>query len=137
MSSGSATGRLFKGPMGWFTLACLLWVFVALGLLIWYFSFDSLKLDLLTIIYLALTILVSPACFLTYWVDKRRAVADKWRVSEKTLHLLGLFCGWPGAQLAQTWLRHKTQKMSFRVVYWLTVLLHLFLIFFGRFYFNR
>ena len=62
---------------------------------------------------------------LTYWVyahDKRQAQAGEWRVSEAQLHLLELLGGWPGAWLAQRWLRHKCAKAGYQVVFWLIVL---------------
>ena len=48
------------------------------------------------------------------------------RVAETSLILLGMFCGWPGAILAQQLLRHKTAKPSFRAVFWMSVLLNVF-----------
>ncbi|MEM6258966.1 MAG: DUF1294 domain-containing protein [Planctomycetota bacterium] len=59
-----------------------------------------------------------------YAWDKRQARRDGWRVPEKRLHLLSLLGGWPGAMIGQRWLRHKSVKTRFRVVFWLTVLLH-------------
>lgn len=41
--------------------------------------------------------------------------------------LLGLAGGWPGAVLAQQWLRHKSSKLSFRWRFHVTVVLHLLL----------
>ncbi len=66
--------------------------------------------------------------FLCYWKDKRAAQAGGWRTPENTLHLLSLLGGWPGAWLAQTYLRHKSQKRPFRLVFWLTVGLNLALL---------
>jgi uncharacterized membrane protein YsdA (DUF1294 family) len=37
---------------------------------------------------------------------------------------LALACGWPGALLAQQWLRHKSAKQEFRAVFWVTVVLN-------------
>jgi heme/copper-type cytochrome/quinol oxidase subunit 3 len=37
---------------------------------------------------------------------------------------LSLVGGWPGALVAQQKLRHKSQKQSFRIVFWITVLLN-------------
>ena len=59
-----------------------------------------------------------------YGWDKRRAIKGGSRVPERTLHLGELLGGWPGALLAQKMFRHKTQKASFRRVFWLIVVLH-------------
>jgi uncharacterized membrane protein YsdA (DUF1294 family) len=40
------------------------------------------------------------------------------------LHLFGLIGGWPGALLAQNFLRHKSKKWSFQVVFWVTAALN-------------
>jgi uncharacterized membrane protein YsdA (DUF1294 family) len=66
----------------------------------------------------------SAACFVVYAFDKSAARAGRWRTSENTLLLMGLACGWPGAVLAQQWLRHKSNKPSFRVRFWATVALN-------------
>ena len=63
--------------------------------------------------------------YVLYAWDKRAAIKQRQRVSEKTLHWLALLGGWPGAWCAQQQLRHKTQKTSFRRVYWGMVLLNL------------
>lgn len=68
---------------------------------------------------------VSIVCFAMYAVDKAAAKAGRWRTSENTLLLLGLACGWPGAMLAQTMLRHKANKPSFKLRFWATVVLNI------------
>jgi uncharacterized membrane protein YsdA (DUF1294 family) len=75
--------------------------------------------------YLAIVIPLSLVAFVAYGFDKRRAQKDGRRVPEKTLHLMALFGGWPGALAGQRVFRHKTQKISFRIVFWLCVVLHL------------
>ena len=62
---------------------------------------------------------------IVYAWDKAAAQAGRWRTSEATLHLLALAGGWPGALLAQHWLRHKSAKRAFRAVFWVTVVLNL------------
>lgn len=70
--------------------------------------------------YLAL----SAATFIAYAADKSAAARGAWRTPESTLHALGAAGGWPGALVAQQFLRHKTTKQSFREVFWTTVLLN-------------
>lgn len=62
--------------------------------------------------------------FVAYFVDKQAARSNAYRISEATLHVLSLAGGWPGALLAQQFLRHKTTKVEFRQVFWATVLLN-------------
>jgi uncharacterized membrane protein YsdA (DUF1294 family) len=66
--------------------------------------------------------LASLACFGAYAMDKSAARSRARRTPERTLLLLGLAGGWPGALLAQRMLRHKTAKTSFQVKFWLTVI---------------
>ncbi|EHA16927.1 DUF1294 domain-containing protein [Halomonas sp. HAL1] len=68
---------------------------------------------------------VSMLAYITYAIDKKSAINNRRRVSEKTLHLLGVVGGWPGAFLAQQRLRHKTQKTAFQATFWLTVVVNL------------
>lgn len=67
---------------------------------------------------------VSLLTFTMYAIDKSAARTGRWRTPEATLHLLALAGGWPGALLAQQWLRHKSAKQSFRAVFWVTVVLN-------------
>ena len=62
--------------------------------------------------------------FMIYEFDKDAAQNGKWRFQETTLQLLALFCGWPGALLAQEKLRHKSKKTDFRIIFWLMVILN-------------
>jgi uncharacterized membrane protein YsdA (DUF1294 family)/cold shock CspA family protein len=69
-------------------------------------------------------LLGSCVAYLAYVFDKAAALKGQWRTPESTLHLFSLVGGWPGAMLAQRTLRHKTQKQSFQVVYWVTVVVN-------------
>ncbi len=75
----------------------------------------------LLIIYFAGSVIT----FATYAFDKSAAQRGAWRTSERTLHLLSLVGGWPGAIFAQQKLRHKSKKQEFRFVFWITVLLNI------------
>ncbi len=78
----------------------------------------------LTIAYVAAVAVTSLMTFAAYGLDKRRARRQGRRIPERTLHLLALLGGWPGALAGQRVFRHKTQKLGFRVVFWLVVVLH-------------
>lgn len=69
-------------------------------------------------------LVVSPATFAAYALDKSAAERRTWRTSESTLHLLALAGGWPGALVAQSRLRHKSKKQPFRTVFRVTVVLN-------------
>jgi uncharacterized membrane protein YsdA (DUF1294 family)/cold shock CspA family protein len=69
-------------------------------------------------------ILLSVLTFVLYAADKRAAQKNRWRTPENTLLLIGLVGGWPGAAVAQQVLRHKTKKLSFRRLFWLTVIVN-------------
>ena len=60
-----------------------------------------------------------------YAKDKAAAQSGAWRTPESTLHLLSALGGWVGAMVAQTYLRHKSQKPEFRVAYYLTVVINM------------
>ena len=66
----------------------------------------------------------SVVSFIVYAADKSAAAKGAWRTRESTLHFLSLAGGWPGALLAQQFLRHKSTKQTFRQVFWATVVLN-------------
>lgn len=63
--------------------------------------------------------------FIMYFRDKSAAEKGRQRTPENTLHLISLGCGWPGALFAQQFLRHKTIKKPFRVIFWVTVVVNI------------
>jgi uncharacterized membrane protein YsdA (DUF1294 family) len=69
-------------------------------------------------IYLALAYLtlINGFAFLTFSVDKRRAIMREWRIPEANLLYLALAGGWLGAKFGQHLLRHKTRKQPFRTL---------------------
>jgi uncharacterized membrane protein YsdA (DUF1294 family)/cold shock CspA family protein len=73
---------------------------------------------------LGLYIVASVLALMAYAIDKSAARNNRWRTKESTLHLFALVGGWPGALLAQRIFKHKSQKQSFREVFWLTVVLN-------------
>lgn len=73
---------------------------------------------------LALYLAASLIAYIAYAIDKSAARNRQRRTPERTLHLLALLGGWPGAMIAQQKLGHKTQKTSFLMVFWGTVVLN-------------
>ena len=76
--------------------------------------------------------------YVLYALDKSAAIGQRRRIAERTLLLWGLCGGWPGAWLAQQTLRHKTRKLPFVLLFWLSVILNLALLVGGlHFYFTQ
>jgi uncharacterized membrane protein YsdA (DUF1294 family) len=69
---------------------------------------------------LLLYMAASLASAVAYAADKSAARTGRWRTAERTLHVLALVGGWPGALIAQRMFRHKSRKRSFRIVFLLT-----------------
>lgn len=74
-------------------------------------------------------VFASMVSFAVFGVDKAKAQASQWRVSEATLHLIELLGGWPGALTAQYYFRHKNAKTSYQIVFWAIVACHLLFVF--------
>lgn len=72
-------------------------------------------------IVVVVVIAASVLSFVFYGFDKYRAKKGGRRIPERTLHILALCGGWPGALAGQKTFRHKTQKTSFRIVFWACV----------------
>ncbi|MEH8018575.1 cold shock and DUF1294 domain-containing protein [Rheinheimera muenzenbergensis] len=70
---------------------------------------------------------LSVVTFMAYWLDKRKAQAKQShkRTPESRLQFMALLGGWPGALLAQSYLRHKSQKRAFLQVFYFAALLNL------------
>lgn len=65
--------------------------------------------------------------FVVFAKDKYAAIKGKWRTPEIGLQLLSLFGGWPGALMARSWFRHKSQKQPFTAVLWLLIVFNVVL----------
>lgn len=59
--------------------------------------------------------------FVLYGIDKRKAVKEQWRISEKTLLLTSFCFGGIGALLGGKVFRHKTQKWYFQMIWYLGI----------------
>ncbi len=105
-SSKSASNGKLRG----FLILCLLIILAV--------AVNQQRLPILfPLIYLLMSVITLSA----YAMDKSAARQGKWRTKESTLQIMSLCGGWPGALIAQNWLRHKSQKVSFRITLWCTV----------------
>lgn len=123
-----ALGKMLHTLRWIFTGAAVLWWVWSAAVLWAAFTRSGNKLGAFLAIYLLLTVVASCVAFVMMMWDKWRAIRVKQRVAESTLLLCSLAGGWPGTQLARMLFRHKTQKVSFRAIYWLIVSLHLLLL---------
>ncbi len=93
-------------------------------------------------------ILASAIAIVLYWWDKRMARKNAApsqnqtsattparkartryrRVPERTLLVVSLLGGWPGAWWASQTFRHKTHKRSFRIQFWIAVAMNVAII---------
>ena len=69
-------------------------------------------------------LVLSAVCFLLYAKDKSAATAKRRRSPESVLLFVGLLGGWPGAIMAQQFLRHTASTASFRSWFWVTVVIN-------------
>lgn len=107
--SGAAPGKFGPVFAALFCVALVAGVFVK-------------KIPLLVAVAYAV---MSVVALFAYVQDKKAAESGEWRTSEGALHAIGLFCGWPGAQLAQRVFRHKWRKREFQITYWGTVVINI------------
>lgn len=97
-----------------FTISVLFLMFVAVSVLVGQLPF----------VVLGIYLVASAVSFWVYAQDKAAAKRAGWRTRENTLHVLSLLGGWPGAFVAQRWLRHKSKKVSFQIAFWVTVVVN-------------
>lgn len=81
----------------------------------------DVRLSHIVLLYLV----ASLTAFVAYALDKHAARRGRRRTPERTLHIIELLGGWPGALLAQQWFRHKTHDRRFRRVFFSIVAIHL------------
>lgn len=61
-------------------------------------------------------LVVNVATYAAFGIDKQRAVAGMWRISEASLLAWAMFGGTPAAYLARRHFCHKTRKQPFSTI---------------------
>ena len=79
------------------------------------------------IVFLILYCVMSGVTLLAFAVDKMAAQRNTRRIPERTLHLLELCLGWPGALIALHLVRHKRQKSSYTNILYMISAFHILL----------
>ena len=60
-------------------------------------------------------IIINLLGFLMMYIDKKKAIKGKWRISEKSLFVVTLLGGGIGTNIGMNMFRHKTKKMRFSI----------------------
>ncbi|MEG0371787.1 MAG: DUF1294 domain-containing protein [Clostridium sp.] len=60
-------------------------------------------------------LLINIIGFLTMYIDKRRSIKKKWRISENTLMVIAIIGGSLGSFLGMRMFRHKTKHLKFKL----------------------
>ena len=76
-------------------------------------------------IFIAAWVVMSIVAYFVYGYDKMQAKRGGWRIPEKTLLLLSLLMGAPGALAGMYTLRHKTLKPKFTITVPATLVLQI------------
>ena len=74
--------------------------------------------------YIAINVIL----FLAMAIDKAKAVKGLWRIPESTLFILSLLGGAIGGFAAMYLFHHKNRKWSFKIIFALSLILHLALV---------
>lgn len=74
-----------------------------------------MKVYYIYIIITAILILLNIIGFLSMYVDKKRAIYNKWRIKESVLLAIAFFGGGIGSYLGMYTFRHKTKHKKFTV----------------------
>lgn len=78
-------------------------------------------------IRISILLILNLISFCLYFIDKRKAIKNKQRISEKTLLLSAFLFGSIGAIVGMYLCRHKTKKLKFTILVPLFLLLHLYI----------
>lgn len=71
--------------------------------------------------------IINLASFGTFFIDKRKAIKNKWRIKESSLHLLSFAGGIYGSIAAMLLFRHKNKKLKFIIITLLALIFNLFI----------
>nr|WP_312579971.1 DUF1294 domain-containing protein [Sedimentibacter sp.] len=74
-------------------------------------------------------IFINILSFILFYLDKRKAIKDKWRIKERTLHISSFMGGAAGSVLAMYLFHHKTKKIKFCIITGIAIIFNIFIIY--------
>lgn len=80
-------------------------------------------------------VLINLLSFVLFYLDKRKAIKDKWRIKERTLHLSSFMGGAIGSILAMYMFHHKTKKLKFCIITGIACIFNVFIVYSYYYYF--
>lgn len=67
--------------------------------------------------------------FILFYIDKRKAEKDKWRIKESTLHFSSFLGGTLGSIAAMMLFHHKTKKLKFKVITFAALVFNIYMLY--------
>ena len=83
------------------------------------------KTKFIALYYLIINIIA----FLLFFIDKRRAKKNKWRIPENQLFLAAFLGGGIGAMIGMNLFKHKTSKNLFKILIPVSIGVHVYVIY--------
>ena len=92
-------------------------------------------LNIKTVKYIVIyLIIINFISFILFFIDKKKALKDKWRIKESTLHLSSFLGGALGSIVAMKMFHHKTKKIKFGIITILALIFNILVV--GTFFFD-
>ncbi len=77
------------------------------------------------VVYLIVVLVMSLITFVFYYIDKKKAQKNKWRIKERTLLMLSILFGALGGMFALYGLRHKNRHWYFVLTNVVSLIIHI------------
>lgn len=79
-------------------------------------------------IFVYYLLLVNIIAFVIMYIDKQKAIKNRWRISENTLVILAVLLGSPGILAGMYCFRHKTKHLKFIIGIPVIMIIQLYII---------
>jgi len=72
-------------------------------------------------------VIINLFSYVLFYIDKKKAKKDKWRIKESTLHLSSFLGGSVGSIIAMILFHHKTKKLKFCIITFLALVFNIYI----------